>query len=94
MKHRFLQIAFTVSFRNGVLYANNNLVGFGNQGNGLGYLCWLVYDAYNMILDINHDIDGFETFDVYQIDNNTIELYNPFNDTSYFLNGFQTKCIL
>ncbi len=42
-----------------------------------------------MILDVNHDIDGFETFDVYQIDNNTIELYNPNNDTSYFLHGYQ-----
>jgi hypothetical protein len=84
----FLQIAFTVSFKNGILYANNNLVGFGSQGNGYGIPVG-VYDAYNMILDVDHDIDGFETFDVYQIDNNTIELYNPFNDTSYFLNGFQ-----
>ncbi len=31
----FLQKAFTVSFRNGTLYANNNLVGIGNTGNGL-----------------------------------------------------------
>ncbi len=84
----FLQIAFTVSFRNGTLYANNNLVGFGNQGNGFGIPVGS-YDAYNNILDVIHDIDGFETFDVYQIDNNTIELYNPFNDTSYFLNGYQ-----
>jgi hypothetical protein len=84
----FLNIAFTISFRNGVLYANNNLVGFGNQGNGFGIDVG-TYDAYNMILDVNHDIDGFETFDVYQVDNNTLELYNPFNDTSYFLNGYQ-----
>ena len=26
---------------------------------------------------------------MFQIDNNTIELYNPNNDTSYFLNGYQ-----
>jgi len=84
----FLQIAFTLSFRNGTLYANNNLVGIGSQGDGFGIPVG-VYDAYNMILDINHDIDGFQTFDVYQIDNNTIELYNPNNDTSYFLNGYQ-----
>ncbi|MGB3605924.1 nicotinic acid mononucleotide adenyltransferase [Psychroserpens sp.] len=84
----FLQIAFTVSFRNGIFYANNNLVGFGSQGNGFGIDVG-TYDAYNMILDVNHDIDGFQTFDVFQIDNNTIELYNPFNDTSYFLNGSQ-----
>lgn len=84
----FLQIAFTVSFRNGVLYANNNLVGFGSQGNGFGISVGY-YDAYDMILDVYHDIDGYETFDVYQIDGNTIELYNPFNDTSYFLHGYQ-----
>ena len=85
---RFLQTAFTVSFRGGVLYANNNLVGIGSQGGGFGISVGY-YDAYSMILDVDHDVDGYETFDVYQIDNNTIELYNPYNDTSYFLHGFQ-----
>jgi len=84
----FLQKAFTISFINGVVYANNNIVGLGDNGNGYGIDVG-TYDAYNMILDVIHDIDGFETFDVYQIDNNTIELYNPNNDTSYFLNGYQ-----
>jgi hypothetical protein len=84
----FLQIAFTVSFRNGTLYANNNLVGFGNQGNGFGIAVG-DYKTTNMILDVYHDIDGYQSFDVYQINNNTIELYNPFNDTSYFLKGYQ-----
>jgi len=84
----FLQKAFTLSFRNGVMYANNNLVGIGSSGNGFG-IPVADYDAYNMILDIYHDVDGFETFDVYQINSNTIELYNPNNDTSYFLNGYQ-----
>ncbi|MDN3665205.1 nicotinic acid mononucleotide adenyltransferase [Algibacter miyuki] len=84
----FLQKAFTISFKNGVLYANNNIVGLGNTGNGFGIDVG-TYDAYNMILDVNHDADGLDTFDVYQIDNNTIELYNPNNDTSYFLDGYQ-----
>jgi hypothetical protein len=84
----FLQIAFTISFRNGNVYANNNLVGIGSQGNGFGIAVGY-YDAYDMILDIYHDIDGYNTFDVHQIDNNTIELYNPYNDTSYFLHGYQ-----
>lgn len=84
----FLQKAFTVSFRNGVMFANNNLVGIGSNGSGFG-IAVADYDTYDMILDVNHDIDGFETFDVYQIDNNTIELYNPNNDTSYFLDGYQ-----
>lgn len=84
----FLQKAFTISFRNGSLYANNNIVGLGNTGNGFGIKVGN-YDAYDMILDVNHVIDGFETFDIYQVDNNTIELYNPNNDTSYFLDGYQ-----
>lgn len=84
----FLQKAFTVSFRNGVLYANNNLVGIGSQGNGYGISIGY-YDTHNMILDTDHDLDGRDSFDVYQIDNNTIELYNPYNDTSYFLEGYQ-----
>lgn len=84
----FLQIAFTVSFRNGTLYANNNLVNFGSQGNGFGVPIGN-YDAYDMILDVNHVIDGYDSFDVYQVNNNTIELYNPFNDISYFLRGYQ-----
>ena len=84
----FLQKAFTISFRNGVVYANNNIVGLGDNGNGFGIDVG-EYDAYDMILDVYHDLDGFETYDVYQIDNNTIELYNPNNDTSYFLDGYQ-----
>lgn len=84
----FLQKAFTISFRNGVVYANNNIVGLGDNGNGFGINIG-TYDAYEMILDVSHVIDGFETFDVYQIDADTIELYNPNNDTSYFLEGYQ-----
>jgi hypothetical protein len=84
----FLQKAFTISFRGGVMYANNNIVGLGDTGNGYG-IDVANYDAYDMILDVNHDADGFSTFDVYQINNNTIELYNPNNDTSYFLKGYQ-----
>lgn len=86
----FLQKAFTISFINGVVYANNNLVGIGNSGNGYG-IDVASYDAYNMILDVNHDIDGVVTFDVYVVDNNTIELYNPDTDTSYFLEGYQRR---
>ena len=84
----FLQVAFTVSFNNGRMYANNNLVGIGSQGNGYGVEIGS-YNAYDGILDVYHIIDGYDSFDVYQVDNNTIELYNPFNDTSYFLEGYQ-----
>jgi hypothetical protein len=84
----FLQKAFTMSFKDGSVYANNNIVGLGNTGNGLGIKIGN-YDAYDMILDVFHLVDGFETFDIYQINSNTIELYNPNNDTSYFLEGYQ-----
>jgi hypothetical protein len=86
----FLQIAFTLSFNNGRLYANNNLVGFGSQGSGYGIQIGN-YDAHDMILDVDHVIDGFDSFDVFQVDHNTIELYNPYNDTSYFLEGYQSS---
>ncbi len=84
----FLQRAFTISFRNGIVYANNNIVGLGDNGGGFGIDIG-EYDAYNMVLDVTHDIDGFNTFDVFQIDSHTIELYNPNTDTSYFLDGYQ-----
>ena len=86
----FLQKAFTISFINGTVYANNNLVGIGSSGDGFG-IDVASYNAYDMILDVNHDIDGFATFDVLQIDGNTIELYNPNNDTSYFLEGYERR---
>ncbi|WP_298531743.1 nicotinic acid mononucleotide adenyltransferase [uncultured Algibacter sp.] len=84
----FLQKAFTVSFLNGVLYANNNIVGIGHSGDGFG-IDVADYNGYDMILDVNHDLDGFSTFDVFQVNNSRIELYNPNNDTSYFLDGYQ-----
>jgi len=84
----FLQKAFTISFINGVVYANNNIAGLGDNGNGFGIDVG-EYDAYNMVLDVQHDIDGFSTFDIYEVDYDTIELYNPNNDTSYFLDGYQ-----
>jgi len=68
----FLQKAFTVSFINNVVYANNNIAGLGANGDGFGIDVG-EYDAYNMILDVQHDIDGFSTFDVYEVDYNTIE---------------------
>lgn len=84
----FMEIAFTLSFRNGMVYANNNLVGFGSQGGGLGIAVG-DYETYDMILDVYHDIDGHQSFDVFQVNDNTIELYNPKTDTSYFLEGYQ-----
>ena len=84
----FLQMAFTLSFRNGVLYANNNLVGFGSNGNGFGVPVGN-YLVNNANLQISHVIDGIYDFEVYQTGPNQMELYDPFSETSYFLTGYQ-----
>ncbi len=84
----FLQKAFTVSFRNGTLMANNNLSGIGDHGGGFGIAVGY-YDTFDFILDISHDIDGFYSFDVVQLRNNEIELYFPEQDLSYILVGYQ-----
>jgi hypothetical protein len=84
----FIEMAFTFSFLNGDLYANNNLVGFGEQGNGYGIPVG-EYNTNGIFLDIYHDIDGFQRFEVYQESANSIELYNSSSNTSYFLDGYQ-----
>ncbi|MCW9037214.1 nicotinic acid mononucleotide adenyltransferase [Altibacter sp.] len=84
----FLQKAFTVSFRNGTLMANNNLVGIGDQGNGFGIPVGY-YDTFDFILDVDHDLDGFYSFDVTQLSSNEIELYFPQQNVSYVLVGYQ-----
>ena len=84
----FLQKAFTISFRNGTVSANNNLVGIGDQGYGYGIEVGY-YDTFDFELDISHDIDGLYTFEVTQLSDNTIELYNRYYNTSYVLVGYQ-----
>ncbi len=84
----FLQKAFTVSFKNGTFYANNNLVGMGSNGNGFG-LDVGFYDAYNMTVDIDHDIDGVYRLAVSQLSSNQIEVYDGVTNTSYYLIGYQ-----
>ncbi|MFT7072819.1 nicotinic acid mononucleotide adenyltransferase [Patiriisocius sp. Uisw_017] len=84
----FLQTAFTMSFVSGTLHANNNLVGIGDQGYGYGIDVGF-YDVYNFDVDITHDIDGYYHFEVNQLSNNSIELYNRSLDISYVLIGYQ-----
>lgn len=84
----FMQIAFTMSFKNGTVYANNNLVGIGSQGNGLGIRTGY-YDTFNDTLEISDDIDGFYGFEVTQRSTNEIELYNRRENVSYVLVGYQ-----
>lgn len=84
----FLQKAFTVSFKNGIFYANNNLVGIGNNGDGFG-LDVGFYSTNRMQVDIDHDIDGFYDLDVVQVSDNQIKLIDRVTNTSYYLIGYQ-----
>ena len=84
----FMEKAFTLSFVNGNVWANYNLAGIGNQGDGFGIEVGY-YDLFDYDLDISHDIDGFYSFEVIPINRNTIELYHRSTRTSFFLNGYQ-----
>lgn len=84
----FIQRAFTLTFRNGTLYANNNIVGIGKTGNGLGIDVGY-YNTYQGAVEIDHDIDGLWLLEVFAVDGRTIELYEPRSDTSYYLTGYQ-----
>ncbi len=84
----FLQKAFTVSFRNGNIYANNNLSGIGSNGGGFGIDVGY-YDTVNFELDAFHDLDGSYSFDVRQLSGNEIELYEPSTGSRYVLEGYQ-----
>jgi len=84
----FLQRAFTISFTNGTVSANNNLVGIGDQGYGYGIDVGY-YDTFDFVLDISHDVDGFYSFEVTQLNDNEIKLYFPNSNLSYVLVGYQ-----
>lgn len=86
----FLSKAFTISFLNGRLYANNNIVGIGFTGDGYGIEIG-VYDTYNGILEVNHDLYGYYTFEVYESSLGFIELYDESNKVTYFLEGNQKR---
>ncbi len=84
----FLQRAFTISFRQGTLYANNNIVGIGKTGGGLGIDVGY-YDPLRAAVEIDHDLDGRWVLEIYAVTANTLELYHAPTDTSYFLRGYQ-----
>ena len=84
----FLSKAFTISFINGRLYANNNIVDIGRTGNGLGIEVG-TYNTRNGYLEITHDLDGRFDFDVYEISANEIEIRDNFNHVTYYLIGYQ-----
>lgn len=84
---RFLSLAFTLSFRNGSLYANNNLVDLGVVGNGYGDQIGF-YHTNGTTLEIDHDLDGFIDLEVIQSGNNRIKLRDHFANVTYNLIGY------
>ena len=85
----YVSKAFTLSFLNGTLYANNNIADIGRTGNGLGIDVGTYYTDGD-ILETNHDLDGRSDFEVYQISSNEIRLYNYRQNVNYYLIGYQT----
>lgn len=84
----FLSRAFTISFLNGKVFANNNIVEIGYTGNGYGIEIGY-YDTYTGRLDIYHNYDGNYHFEVIEKSQNRIELRDNYNRVSYFLDGYE-----
>jgi hypothetical protein len=84
----YVSRAFTLSFLNGTLYANNNIVDIGFTGDGLGINVG-TYDTFSGLLGTKHDIDGNNDFEVTVTSLNEIRLYNYRQNVTYFLIGYQ-----
>lgn len=84
----FLTRAFTVSFVNGNLYANNNLAGIGYTGNGYGIKIGY-YDYFTNAIRVYHNIYGTYDLEVYQIAPNKIKLHSISQNVTYYLTGYQ-----
>jgi len=84
----FVTRAFTLSFFNGNMFANNNIAGIGFTGNGLGIQVGN-YDTFGETLETFHDIDGLHNFVVTQLSVNEIRIFDTFSNVSYLLVGYQ-----
>lgn len=84
----FVTRAFTLSFFNGKIYANNNIADIGFTGDGLGIAVGS-YNTFRGVLETNHDIDGRHDFEVTQLSGNEIRIDDTFLDVSYYLEGYQ-----
>lgn len=85
----YLSKAFTISFRNGILYANNNIVDIGRTGNGLGVEVGTYRTFSDGVVETLHNLDGTYSFEVVQLSANEIRLNDLQNNVSYFLIGYQ-----
>jgi len=86
----YVSRAFTLSFLNGILYANNNIADIGFTGNGLGIDVG-TYDTFSGVLETRHDIDGRNDFEITVTTSNEIRLYNYRENVTYFLIGYQVN---
>jgi len=86
----FLSKAFTISFINGRVYANNNIVGIGFTGDGYGIQIG-TYNTYNGILEIHHSLDGYYEFDVIADSPQSIRLRDNYNNVTYYLEGYYSR---
>jgi hypothetical protein len=86
----YVSKAFTLSFLNGILYANNNIVDIGTTGNGLGIDVG-TYNTFNGLLETDHDLDGANDFEVTVLSSNEIRLYNYRQNVNYYLVGYQVN---
>jgi len=84
----FVSMAFTLSFIDGYMYANNNITDIGFTGNGLGILVGS-YGTYAGVLETYHDLDGRHRFEVEQLAPNEIRIYDLSQNTTYVLIGYQ-----
>ncbi|MFC2109104.1 hypothetical protein ACFLSU_00900 [Bacteroidota bacterium] len=83
----FLTRAFTLSFLNGSMYANNNISGIGVTGNGFGIQVGNYNNGYTSIRT-DHDVDGIYNFAIEQVSLNEIKIYNSYTNTTYYLIGY------
>ena len=86
----FVSRAFTLSFLNGILYANNNIADIGFTGNGFGINVG-TYNTFSGVLETIHNLDGSNDFEVIVTSSNEIRLYNYRQNVTYFLIGYQTN---
>lgn len=86
----FMQNAFTLSFINGNLYANNNLAGIGNTGNGLGIIIGS-YTTHKGFLEINHIKQGYFQLDVIVISQDVIQIRDNRTNVTYYLEGYKAN---
>ena len=84
----FLSKAFTISFQNGNLIANNNMVGLGSVGNGFGDQIGY-YETINGVLEVDHNEDGFIDLEVVQLAGDEIKIRDTYTNTAYYLIGYQ-----